>query len=143
MKNSLKSKVWSLKAALALGFFGFFVPLCGQAQIVPTAVKGSAALTNSLVASAKPGTKLYTVQGYVNSSSTVYVQVFQTNAVPASTNTSVPTFSFPVAAGQYYSMDFGQYGADLDKITVCISTNAASLGIAATNAASIQAIIRQ
>jgi len=69
-----------------------------------------------------------------------FVQVFQTNNVP--TNATVPTFSFPVAATNYFSMDFGSYGCDLDKITVCISTNAATLGIAGTAAAGIQAVIK-
>lgn len=122
-----------------LGLIGLTVNV-SQAQNMSTSSRGNASLTNCLVVSARNGTKLYTVQGYMSLASGAFVQVFQTNNIPA--NASVPIFSFPVAATNYFSMDFGSYGCDLDKITVAISTNAATLGIAATNAAGIQAIIK-
>lgn len=127
-------------AFLLLGAALLAWPVRARAQLVPTSVRGNASLTNCLVATGKTGVKLYTVQGYNALTTTAFVQVFQTNNIPA--NASVPTFSFPVAATNYFSMDFGSYGCDLDKITVAISTNAATLGIAATNAAGIQAIIK-
>lgn len=110
------------------------------AQSVATSVIGNASLTNSLVVSSKPGTKLYALTGYNSASSTQYIQILQTNGVP--TNAVTPTFSIPVAAGNYYSFDFSTYGADLNKITVVVSTNAATVGLAPANT-SIQAIIRQ
>jgi hypothetical protein len=124
---------------LVIGIMGLMASDAG-AQNLATSSRGNASLTNCLVVSARNGTKLYTVQGYLALTTTAFVQVFQTNNVPA--NASVPTFSFPVAATNYFSMDFGAYGCDLDKITVCISTNAATLGIAATNAAGIQAVVK-
>lgn len=111
------------------------------AQTTATRVSGNARLTNSLIVSSVLGTKLFTIQGYNAASATQYIQVFQTNAVPP--NASVPTFSFPVASSNYFSMDFGQYGADLDRIMVVVSTNAATLGIGATNACALQAITRR
>jgi len=111
-----------------------------QAQSVPTSVRGNASLTNCLVASGRNGTKLFTVQGYLALSTSAFVQVFQTNNLPA--NATVPTFSFPVAATNYFSMDFGSYGCDLDKITVCISSTAATLTLTTAASAGIQAVIK-
>ena len=113
------------------------LPLATQAQnIVQTRVIGNASYTNTLVASYKP-TKLFAVTGY-NSGSLQYIQVFQSSAP---TNGMIPIFSIPVAATQYFSIDFSYYGADLDKITVCNSSTADTLTKGSSNCG-LQAIIR-
>ena len=113
-----------------------------QAQTVNTRVVGNSTYTNTLnVAKAGNGAvKLFTVLGQNASSSTAYVQVFNSTTNPA--NGTIPVFSVPVPASpQYYSIDFGYYGADFDAVTICISTNANTLGLASTNF-TIQAITR-
>jgi hypothetical protein len=108
-----------------------------QAQnIVPTRVIGNSKLTNALVVSAKP-TKLFAVTGY--SPTTQYIQIIQTNQVP--TNGIVPVFSVPVSAGQFYSIDFSYYGADLDSVTVVNSSTQNTLTLGSANT-TFQAIIR-
>jgi hypothetical protein len=109
-----------------------------QAQTVGTRVVGNAAATNSFIASSTKGTKVFAITGY--SASTQYIQVFQTNGIPA--NGTVPTFSVPVSAGQFYSIDFSYYGADFDYCTVCNSSTANSLTIGAADT-SFQSILRR
>ncbi len=115
--------------------------ISASAQTVPTAVAGNAAWTNSLVVSSQFGTKVNWVSVYNGSGITEYVQIFQTNSVPISGTTAIPTFSYPITATSFLVYDFGMYGVDLDRVTICISTNSASLGLAAaTN--QIQCIYR-
>lgn len=113
--------------------------LSGMAE--NTRVVGNSFLTNSLVVPiGSQATKLYTVMGQNVSGATAYVQVFNSRTNPAAG--TIPSFSFPVlAAPQWYSLDFGYYGADFTSITICISTNATTLGLASTNF-TIQAITR-
>ena len=120
----------------------FCVATISNAQTVGTRIVGNSTLTNKLVVSkgGNGAVKLFSVLGQNVSGSTAYVQVFNATNTPA--NGTIPTFSIPVsAAPQYYSLDFGYYGADFDHITVCISTNATTLGLASTNF-TIQAVLR-
>ena len=113
-----------------------------QAQTVSTVVRGNSFATNSFVVTATnaytPGVKLYLLTGYT--ATTQYIQVFQTNAVPA--NGTTPLFSLPISAGQGYSFDFSYYGADLDKLTICNSTTANTLTLGAADT-TFQAILRR
>jgi len=116
-------------------------------QIIPTRIVGNSTVPNQLTVSAKPG-KLYAVTGQNLSGSTLYIQVFQTatNAVTGATNPvagQIPTFSVPVPASpQFYSFDFSYYGADFSPgCTICASSTASTLTLAAGSSATIQAII--
>lgn len=111
------------------------VALVAAAEVA-TRVVGNAALTNKRLVSGRP-CKLYTVLGQ-NTGPDQFIQVFQTNALPA--NNAVPVFSFAIGAGQYFSLDFGQYGADLDAVYVCCSTATNALTLGSSNV-SITAIL--
>jgi hypothetical protein len=103
-----------------------------------TTVTGNASLTNLLAVSQVP-VKLYAVIGYNSAGSPEFVQVFNTETSP--TNGTVPVFSIPVAAGQYFSFDFSYYGADLDNVWVASSSTASSLTLTAAQT-SFQAITK-
>lgn len=98
------------------------------ADTIPTIILGDATAKSSFVAftTAK---KIYQITGY--SASTQYIQVFETNTVPA--NGTVPKISVPVSAGQYYSIDFGYYGLNLDKCTLANSSTVNTLTIGAAD----------
>lgn len=108
--------------------FGLFLSHAASAQ--NTRYFGNAQYTNSLIATTN-WAKLYSLTGYNSSGNVQYIQIFETNAVPA--NGTVPAFSMPVPATSYYSWDFSYYGLDLDDITVCSSTTANSLTLSGTN----------
>jgi len=99
-------------------------------------VIGDAGVTNRRLVSSAP-CKLYAVTG-INSGPDQFIQVFQTNALPA--NGATPIFSVVVGGGQFYSFDFGTYGADLDKVYVCCSTTTNTLTLGSSNV-SITAIL--
>lgn len=101
-----------------------------------TRTVGDAAATNRRLVSSGP-CKLYAVTG-INSGPDQFIQVFQTNALPA--NGAVPVFSVIVGGGQFYSFDFGTYGSDLDKVFICCSTTTNTLTLGSSNV-SITAII--
>jgi len=111
--------------------------IASQAQTIATRVSGGTTATNSFIAASVPS-KVFLISGY--SATTQYIMVFQTNAVPA--NGTVAVFSVPVTGGQFYSMDFSYYGADLDKLTVCNSTTANTLTIGAADC-TFQTILRR
>lgn len=118
--------------SVLLFFFLLFAP-CARAQsAIPV---GNAAYTNSLVVSTT-FTKVRAITGY-ESATSQFIQVFNAGTVPS--NGSVPLFSFPVAAGQYFSFDFSFYGVDLDACVVCTSSTANVLTLGAADC-SIQAI---
>lgn len=85
--------------------------------------------------------KLYTVLGY-NSGPAQFVMVFgaKNSAGTAPTNGQVGTFCFPVAASNYFSLDFSYYGANLDSVSVANSTTATNLTLGSTNC-SFQVIV--
>ena len=104
---------------------GLMLATCAQAQAISTSVTGSATYTNLLPVSKSP-CKLFAVSAYNSGASTEYVQIFQMATNPIAGN--VPTWSYPVAAGQFLSYDFSYYGADLyPGCTVAISSTANSL----------------
>jgi hypothetical protein len=111
--------------------------LTAGAQTVSTRIVGNSLATNYVVVTSQ-ATKVFAVTGYTTA--TQFIQVFQTNALPA--NGSTPIFSVPVAAGQGYSVDFSFYGADMDKLTVCNSTTANTLTLGAADT-TFQAILRR
>lgn len=86
--------------------------------------------------------KLYLVSGY-NSGSAQYVMIFSNTNYPP-TNGEVGTFSFPVAGNNYFSFDFGYYGADNPGggWIVCNSTTADTNTLGGTNC-TFQGIIGQ
>lgn len=80
----------------------------------------------------KTSCKLHAVLGY-NSGPAQYVMVFDKTNTP--TNGQVGSFSFPVGAQQYFVLDFGAYGADLDAVLVANSSTPDTNTIALTNCA--------
>ena len=124
----MKTFIYAIALALAFGFNA-------QAQVV----SGNASYTNSMVVS-KGYCRLYSLTGYNSNAGTQYIQIIATNGVPA--NGTVPTFSIPVAGSQYYSIDFRDYGADFDSLTVCNSSTANTLTIGASDT-SFQAIVKK
>ena len=111
--------------------------IASQAQTVATRVVGDTTATNSLIVTSQ-ASKTFLITGYT--ATTQYIMVFQTNSVPA--NGTKAVFSVPVSAGQFYSIDFGYYGADLDKLTVCNSTTANTLTIGAADT-TFQCVLRR
>lgn len=114
------------------------LPVAAFSQTINTTVRGDARYTNAIIVSAK-SCKLFAATSYNSSASTVYLQIFQTNAIPA--NGAIPSYSYPIPATSFLSFDFNLYGLDLDKCTVCISSTTPALTIQ-NNSASVQAIIR-
>ncbi len=112
------------------------VAVTALAQTVASRLVGDATPTNKRLVSGGPA-KLYALTG-INSGPDQFIQVFETNALPA--NGATPKFSVVVGGGQYYSFDFGLYGADLDKIYVVNSTTTNTLTLGSSNV-SITAII--
>lgn len=112
--------------------------LCSYGQTVATRVTGDSTATNSFVASTKPQ-KVFLLTGY--SATTQYIMVFGTNTVPAN-GAKCNLGPFPVSAGQFYSIDFGYYGADLDAVTVCNSTTVNTLTIGAADC-TFQAVVKR
>jgi len=130
-KKNMKIKLIMLLAILSVTI--------SQAQTVTTRVVGNSALTNSLIVTTKP-TKLFTILGQNTSADVGYIQVF--NTVAGATNGATPILSFPVAASpQYYSLDFGYYGADFDAIVVKTSSTSTTLTLTSASY-TIQAITR-
>ncbi len=134
--RSSAAGIGMMVAILFFGLIGLICPIGAEAQ--NAMVVGNASYTNMLIAATTP-VKLYAVTGYNSAGSTEYIQIFQTNSVPASG--AVPTFSIPVASQQYFDFDFSYYGADLDSVIVCSSTSPTALSLSAVNC-SMQAIIR-
>lgn len=113
--------------------------VCFGALAVGTKLVGDATLTNRRIVSAR-NCKVHTILGENTSGSTVYILCFETNNLPA--NGAVAKFSTPVAANQYYSIDFGAIGVDLDALTVCESSTARTLTIGSSNI-TVQAVLTQ
>jgi hypothetical protein len=109
------------------------------AQTVSTRVVGDTLATNSFIATTTKGTKVFLLTGYTATSQ--YIMVFSTNAVPAN-GVKAALGPFPVSAGQFYSIDFGNYGADLDGVVVCNSTTANTLTLGAADT-TFQAVLRR
>ncbi len=84
--------------------------------------------------------KLNAVMGYNGATNTQWLFVFEAKAAP--TNGTWGRFGpFPIGATQFYSVDLSAYGADLDCVTVGVSTTDTTFTTAATNSATIQALI--
>lgn len=97
----------------------------------PNRVWGNGFFTNGLVVSGIP-CRLYAATGYNSTSTNVFLMIFETNTAPAAA--TVPKLGpFPVGAGQFYSIDFSAYGADLDKVYVSMSTTSNGFTQAGTN----------
>jgi hypothetical protein len=108
------------------------------AALIATRTIGDTSRVASRVISTTP-CKLFAVTGYNSFGSTQYVFVFESGAVP--TNGQAGKLGpFPVAAGQWYSVDLSAYGADLDAVTVGVSTSDSTFTNSATNC-TIQAVI--
>lgn len=99
---------------------------------------GTTALTNYRVISTTP-CKVFTVMGYNSFTAQQYVFLFEAAAAP--TNGQAGRFGpFPVGSDQFYSVDLSAYGADVDKLTVGISTTSNTFTLGSSNC-SIQGII--
>lgn len=130
----MKTKILILIALICIMAGG------ARAQLISTTVIGNSSYTNSLIIKTAGLCKLYAVDVYNSSGSTAYVQIFQTNAIPA--NGSVAVFSYPVSTLQFLSYDFSYYGADLyPGCTVCISSTANTLTLGSASFG-IQAVIK-
>lgn len=105
------------------------VTFAAWALIPPTQVVGSTTFVQSRIIRTSP-CKLYTVLGY-NSGPAQFVMVFASGSTPTNGQTGV--FCFPVAATNYFSLDFGYYGADLDAASVCNSTTATTNTLGSVN----------
>jgi hypothetical protein len=103
---------------------------------IPTQSIGNGALVASRIVATQPR-KLFSVVGY-NSGAAQFIQVHESATLPA--EAAVPKHSFPVGAAQFYSFDLGLVGEDLDAITICNSSTAATKTIGAADV-SIQAIL--
>ena len=124
---------------LILILFMFLAAVAAESQTVATRVVGDSTATNSFIATKTKGTKVFLLTGY--SATSQYIMVFSTNAIPAN-GIKAALGPFPISAGQFYSIDFGAYGADLDGVVICNSTTANTLTIGAADT-TFQAILRR
>lgn len=117
--GKLKLRVGLMLALLVLPVFGAGIPT----QIVPN--DPGTSLVASRVISTRP-VKLYAVIVYNGSGSTQFVQIHETTTLPA--NGVAPKIpSIAVAAGTTVMVDVGgQVGMDLDALTICNSSTAAT-----------------
>lgn len=100
---------------------------------VPTRKVGTGALVASRIISTVHA-KLLSVIVYNSAAVEQFIQVHETAAVPA--EGSVPALpAIPVAAGAVVQFDVGGLGIDLDAITICNSSTAATKTIGAANCA--------
>ncbi len=118
--------------------FAFVVLATALAYCVPTRVIGTGAFTNNKATISTVPVKLWAVLGQTTNSSGQYIHVY--SRIAAMTNGGTPVFSFPIAANNYFYLDFGAYGADLDAVGVCNSSTAVTTTLGSTNT-SFQAII--
>lgn len=110
------------------------------AYCVPTRVIGNGLFTNNKATISTAPVKVYALLGQTTNGTGQYIHVY--SRIAAMTNGGTPTFSFPIAANNYYFLDFGAYGADLDAVGVCNSTTPMTTTLGSTNT-SFQAIISQ
>lgn len=113
------------------------VAVFGQA-IVATTIRGNSATVNNLNVSQGGPVKIYTVLGQNLTNTTIYVQIFGSNSPTAG---AIPLVSVPVATQNFYSIDFGYYGLNLDGCQVVFSTNPTNFAVA-TQCGTIQAVIK-
>ena len=91
-------------------------------RVVPDS--GGGALVASRIASKVP-CKLLALIVYNSNAGKQYIQVHETDALPA--EGSVPKLpAMPVNGDTVLMLDFGTYGVDLDKLTICNSSTAAT-----------------
>lgn len=106
-------------------------------QTVPNAGGGS--LVNNRVLSTK-GCKLLTLSILNTANAQQYYQIHETAVLPA--DTTIPKMpSIPVAAGAFVQVDFGVNGIDLDALTVCNSSTAATKTIGAADSAIVATLL--
>lgn len=103
-----------------------------------TKVVGNTTRVASRLVASNPA-KLFAVMGYNAQTNSQFVYVFESATAPTN-GQSGRLGPFAVGATQYYSIDLGAYGADLDAIYVGISTSDLYYTNSATNG-TIQAII--
>lgn len=138
-KNDLEN-LKPMKKKLSILAMVAIVTIAACAAIPNTTIIGNTSYVPYRVVKTN-AVKLYTILGY-NSGPAQFVMVFGTNnpSGAAPTNGQLGTFAFPVAASNYFSLDFSYYGANLDSISVANSTTATNLTLGSTNC-SFQAII--
>jgi len=134
--NGRKKRKHIMKPVIIL-FALMLTCFASQAQTVSTRIVGTTVQTNTFVASTVP-VKVFLITGY--SASQQYIMGFQTNAIPPTGARA--TFSVPVLADNYYSIDYGYYGADYQNLTLCTSTTPFTYTPGATNA-TFQAVLRR
>lgn len=110
------------------------------AYCVPTRVVGTGAFSNNKATISTVPVKLWAILGQTTNGTAQYIHVY--NRIAAMTNGGTPTFSFPIGANNYFYLDFGAYGADLDAVGVCNSTTPVTTTLGTTNT-SFQGIISQ
>jgi hypothetical protein len=107
-------------------------------DLIATRAIGTTGLVASRVVSKVP-CKLYAAMGYNASVSTQYLFVFESGLTPTN-GQSGKLGPFPVSGNQFYSVDLSTYGADLDAVTIGVSTTDNVFTNCSTNV-TIQAIL--
>jgi hypothetical protein len=108
------------------------------AYCIPTRIIGNGAFTSNKATLSTGQVKVFAIMGQTTNGSTQYIHVY--DHIARMTNGGTPIFSFPVAANNYFVLDFGSYGADMDAVGVCNSTTAMTTTLGSTNT-SFQAIV--
>ncbi len=124
---------------LLIGLFALVTITVTAASIwTATKVVGDTSRVASRLIWSKPA-KLFAVMGYNAQTNSQFVFIFESGSTP--TNGQAGKLGpFPIGAAQGYYVDLSAYGADLDAITVGISTSDTTFTNSATNC-TIQAII--
>lgn len=130
-----------MKKLSIIAFCLVAVGLIAAPILTPTKIIGNTTSTAARVVWSSP-CKLFCVLGYNAATNTQYVFVFESKAAPTN-STNGRLGPFPVGASSYYSLDLSAYGADMDCVTVGISSTATTFTLAPTNTSTIQAIISQ
>lgn len=115
---------------ILLAIVALFTAAIVLAQNAPTMTVGDATLVNRLRVWSSP-VKIHQVLGQNTGTDAIYIQICNT---ATATNGQTPVVSFLVGATNYYSVDFGSYGMDVNAAMVVASTNASTVGFAGTNA---------
>lgn len=127
-----------MKKRILIGLSLLVAALAFGQAMVATHIVGKSLLVNNLNVSQGGNVKVYSVLGQNLTNVTVYVQIFGSNSPNPG---DIALISVPVLSSNYFSIDFGYYGLNLDGCQVVFSTNSTNFAVT-TQCGTIQAIVK-
>jgi hypothetical protein len=108
---------------------------------IPTRLVGDNSITSNKRTISTTFCKLFSIIGQTtNGTGAQYIHVY--DHIAWATNGGTPKFAFMILTNQYFMLEFGTYGVDMDAVLVCNSPTAQTTTLGSTNCA-FQAIITQ